>query len=204
MVRDMNGRRHLSRHERTYRREAGISLAPAPGESDGAEVGDGAEEEVWAEDQEGGNGYRRRRRRLQPPAPSDDPHPYQTTPLSQGYGTHYATIYVGSPVPQRKTVIVDTGSHFTAFPCRGCENCGESSHTNRHFDPEASQTFRHVPCGECTDAASTLANLLGAETAASVDVTARSAQAKSYVRPSPMTPTVRTGRMATKACQISS
>ena len=153
MVRDMNGRRHLSRHERTYRREAGISLAPAPGESDGAEVGDGAEEEVWAEDQEGGNGYRRRRRRLQPPAPSDDPHPYQTTPLSQGYGTHYATIYVGSPVPQRKTVIVDTGSHFTAFPCRGCENCGESSHTNRHFDPEASQTFRHVPCGECTDAA---------------------------------------------------
>ena len=33
---------------------------------------------------------------------------------------------------------------------------------------------------------------------------ARKAQAKSYVRPSPMTPTVRTGRIATKACQISS
>jgi len=35
-----------------------------------------------------------------------------------------ATVYVGTP-PQRKSVIVDTGSHYTAFPCAGCNNCGE-------------------------------------------------------------------------------
>jgi hypothetical protein len=42
---------------------------------------------------------------------------YQAVPLSQGYGTHFASVWVGSPTPQRKTVIVDTGSHYTAFPC---------------------------------------------------------------------------------------
>ena len=37
---------------------------------------------------------------------------YQAVPLSQGYGTHFANVWVGSPTPQRKTVIVDTGSHY--------------------------------------------------------------------------------------------
>jgi len=39
-----------------------------------------------------------------------------TAPLFQGMGTHYADVWVGTP-PQRKSVIVDTGSHYTAFPC---------------------------------------------------------------------------------------
>ena len=43
---------------------------------------------------------------------------YQGVPLSQGYGTHYVHLWVGSPTPQRQSVIVDTGSHFTAFPCK--------------------------------------------------------------------------------------
>jgi hypothetical protein len=73
---------------------------------------------------------------------------YQTSPLHQGYGTHYATIWVGTP-SQRKSVIVDTGSHFTAFPCRGCDECGEEHHTDRYFDPDASSTFRALPCGSC-------------------------------------------------------
>ena len=64
------------------------------------------------------------RRNLLVHTPYNGVHPYQTTPLSQGYGTHYATVYVGTP-PQRKSVIVDTGSHYTAFPCAGCANCGE-------------------------------------------------------------------------------
>lgn len=33
---------------------------------------------------------------------------YQAVPLSQGYGTHFASLWVGTPTPQRKTVIVDT------------------------------------------------------------------------------------------------
>ena len=73
---------------------------------------------------------------------------YQTSPLHQGYGTHYATIWVGTP-SQRKSVIIDTGSHFTAFPCRGCEGCGEEHHTDRYFDPEASTTFIALTCDQC-------------------------------------------------------
>ena len=44
----------------------------------------------------------------------------EDTPLYQGIGTHYANIFVGTP-PQRVSVIVDTGSHHTAFPCKVLE-----------------------------------------------------------------------------------
>ena len=74
---------------------------------------------------------------------------FQTAPLSQGFGTHYVTVWVGSPTPQRKTLIVDTGSHHTAFPCKGCENCGEEFHTDSYFDPEFSSSFSRVQCNEC-------------------------------------------------------
>ena len=74
---------------------------------------------------------------------------YQAVPLSQGYGTHYVHMWVGSPVPQRQTVIVDTGSHFTAFPCVGCKKCGPEHHTDPHFDPSESQSFYALPCGKC-------------------------------------------------------
>ena len=67
---------------------------------------------------------------------------YQAVPLSQGYGTHLANVWVGSPHPQRKTVIVDTGSHFTAFPCRGCRDCGGAYHTDPYYDPLKSGKFK--------------------------------------------------------------
>ncbi len=47
----------------------------------------------------------------------------QRQPLFRGQGTHYVFLWVGTP-PQRVSVIVDTGSHHTAFPCVGC-NCGK-------------------------------------------------------------------------------
>jgi len=70
---------------------------------------------------------------------------YQVSPLFQGLGTHYATVWVGTP-PQRKSVIVDTGSHFTAFPCVGCDKCGEEHHTDLYFDPTKSSTFHQPSC----------------------------------------------------------
>ena len=73
---------------------------------------------------------------------------YQTSPLHQGYGTHYATIWVGTP-SQRQSVIIDTGSQFAAFPCKNCQNCGEEHHTDKYFDPDASTTFRALTCNEC-------------------------------------------------------
>ncbi len=95
---------------------------------------------------------RRRRRRLQQ-GEEDRSQQQQWVPLSQGYGTHYATVWVGSPTPQRKSVIVDTGSHYTAFPCKGCIGCGEEYHTDLYFDYEASKTFVPLGCDECSNGA---------------------------------------------------
>jgi len=74
--------------------------------------------------------------------------------LYQGYGTHYVDLWVGTPTPQRQTVIVDTGSSITAFPCAGCRDCGWESngdqfHTDNYFDWQASATFRKLGCNEC-------------------------------------------------------
>jgi len=76
---------------------------------------------------------------------------YQAVALSQGYGTHYASAWVGHPTPQRKTLIVDTGSHYTAFPCTGCKDCGLKHHTDPYYSPEKSDTFHVLQCNECRE-----------------------------------------------------
>jgi len=72
------------------------------------------------------------------------------SPLFMGIGTHYAHVYVGEP-PQRVSVIVDTGSHHTAFPCSGCKSCGH--HTDPYFDPSKSKSLRWLECHECVASA---------------------------------------------------
>ena len=52
-------------------------------------------------------------------------------------------IQVGTP-GQLLSVIVDTGSSRTAFPCTDCDHCG--SHMDPPFNPRASSTFRWVGC----------------------------------------------------------
>ena len=47
-----------------------------------------------------------------------------TLNIYQRLGTHYTFLWVGSPVPHKVSVIIDTGSHRTAFPCLGCD-CGQ-------------------------------------------------------------------------------
>lgn len=68
----------------------------------------------------------------------------ELTPLYQGYGTHFSYVYIGSPVPQRQSVIIDTGSHYTAFPCVGCNGCGQ--HTDKYWDPKNSTTCNIPKC----------------------------------------------------------
>ncbi|DBA04972.1 TPA: hypothetical protein N0F65_006974 [Lagenidium giganteum] len=82
----------------------------------------------------------RRRRALQavPNAWSD-----AVVPLNLGLGTHYAWVYAGTP-PQRVSVIADTGSGITAFPCTECENCGK--HTDPRFSPANSSSLTHATC----------------------------------------------------------
>lgn len=76
---------------------------------------------------------------------------YETGALYQGYGTHYMDLWVGSP-PQRQTVIVDTGSSITAFPCSGCDHCGDNPstgelyHLDENFDKFKSQTYEQFEC----------------------------------------------------------
>jgi len=67
----------------------------------------------------------------------------QIAPVFEGLGTHYSFIWVGTP-PQRVSVILDTGSHHTAFPCVGC-NCGK--HMDALFDHSKSSTSVVKTCG---------------------------------------------------------
>jgi len=87
-----------------------------------------------------------RRLTVPPPVAKDG----AEAPLFMGIGTHYANVYVGTP-PQRVSVIVDTGSHHTAFPCSGCKSCGH--HTDPYFDPEKSKSLKYLGCHECIAAA---------------------------------------------------
>lgn len=67
----------------------------------------------------------------------------ELTPLYTGYGTHYSFVYVGTP-PQRQSVIIDTGSHHTAFPCTGCSQCG--THTDSYWEIKNSSTAKVEMC----------------------------------------------------------
>jgi hypothetical protein len=61
-------------------------------------------------------------------------------------GYYYTTLFIGNP-PQRQTLIVDTGSPITTFPCKACGNdCGKS-HFNPYFLPESSFTSGTTKCG---------------------------------------------------------
>lgn len=74
----------------------------------------------------------------------------QVGALYQGYGTHYVDLWVGTPTPQRQTLIVDTGSGVTAFPCSGCaKDCGSGHHVDEFFDENQSTSFEKAACDSC-------------------------------------------------------
>ncbi|GKY96533.1 hypothetical protein MPSEU_000612900 [Mayamaea pseudoterrestris] len=80
---------------------------------------------------------------------NDENHKHQVAALYQGYGTHYADLWCGTP-PQRQTVIVDTGSGVTAFPCSGCSDCGVPTyHLDELFNFAESTSYRQLTCSEC-------------------------------------------------------
>jgi len=73
----------------------------------------------------------------------------QVGALYHGYGTHYIDLWCGTP-PQRQTVIVDTGSGVTAFPCSACSDCGAPKyHIDNYFKEGDSSTFSKVGCDGC-------------------------------------------------------
>ena len=56
-------------------------------------------------------------------------------------GYYYLDAFVGTP-PQRRSLIMDTGSHLTIFPCSECTHC--RGHLHPIFDTRSSSTFRNV------------------------------------------------------------
>eukprot|EP00928_Gymnodinium_smaydae_P032177 TRINITY_DN23375_c0_g2_i1.p1 TRINITY_DN23375_c0_g2~~TRINITY_DN23375_c0_g2_i1.p1 ORF type:complete len:500 (+),score=98.30 TRINITY_DN23375_c0_g2_i1:35-1534(+) len=68
------------------------------------------------------------------------------------YAYYFVDLLVGSPEPQRVSVIVDTGSSLCGFPCDMCEHCGK--HLEPAYRIKASRTAAAIPCGsdECDGA----------------------------------------------------
>ena len=62
-------------------------------------------------------------------------------------GYYYINVYVGTP-PQRQSLILDTGSSITAFPCTTCKEnlCGK--HFDKHFNISKSNTSSQINCSE--------------------------------------------------------
>ena len=73
-----------------------------------------------------------------------------TSKLFSHGGTHFAEMFIGSP-PQRQTLIIDTGSHYMSFPCKGCSLCG--SHNSDYFSLGYSHTAEVLGCTRCEEKA---------------------------------------------------
>lgn len=76
-------------------------------------------------------------------------------PLYDGLGTYHADLWCGSPHPQRRTVMVDTGSSTTAFACTECSprRCGrlDRYRSHPHFAEAKSSTFQRLACASDCD-----------------------------------------------------
>eukprot|EP00921_Rhytidocystis_pertsovi_P002789 GHVQ01004726.1.p1 GENE.GHVQ01004726.1~~GHVQ01004726.1.p1 ORF type:complete len:584 (-),score=71.12 GHVQ01004726.1:1975-3726(-) len=69
--------------------------------------------------------------------------------LSGGIYTHsyyFLDVHVGQPVPQRQSVILDTGSSLLAFSCSQCKGCGE--HIDPPFDLAKSRSAEWLRCSK--------------------------------------------------------
>jgi len=72
-------------------------------------------------------------------------------PLIAAYNSHHANIYIGSP-PQKRLVIVDTGSRTLVVPCKPCQHCGNKHFSKDYLDLKYSSTDYSNQCRlhECT------------------------------------------------------
>ncbi len=71
--------------------------------------------------------------------------------LDIGGGVVVVDLWVGNPEPQKQSLIIDTGSSMTAFPCENCNDCGsyKNHHTNGPFLQSESDSFNQTLCSQC-------------------------------------------------------
>lgn len=66
------------------------------------------------------------------------------------YAYYFTDLLVGSPNPQRASVIIDTGSRLVGFPCSECQHCG--SHLDPAYDASRSTSLTWQNCtANCPD-----------------------------------------------------
>lgn len=66
------------------------------------------------------------------------------------YAYYFTDLLVGSPNPQRTSVIIDTGSRLVGFPCNECQHCG--NHLDPAYDASQSQSLTWQNCTKnCPD-----------------------------------------------------
>ena len=82
-------------------------------------------------------------------------------PLITNQNSFHIHMDIGTPVPRRKLLIVDTGSYLMAFPCHVCKNCGKRHSDQAYFNYEESETGQIVPCDECKSASYCITNSMG-------------------------------------------
>ena len=57
-------------------------------------------------------------------------------------GYYWVDLFIGTP-PQKQSLILDTGSAYTIFPCKGCKECNHK-HRNGLFDLSKSSTSKKL------------------------------------------------------------
>lgn len=72
-----------------------------------------------------------------------------SVPLFAHKFSHHVHIYIGFP-PQRRVVIVDTGSRILVFPCNPCSHCGLDHVSGAHFSRKISTTDLKHNCDTCS------------------------------------------------------
>lgn len=69
--------------------------------------------------------------------------------------SHYIDLFIGHPIPQKQTLIIDTGSDFIGFPCYPeCQDnilCGSDNHLDSLYNSSLSSTFEKLECEDCVE-----------------------------------------------------
>ena len=81
------------------------------------------------------------------PVPLPIPLTHHAVPLIARHNSHHVNVYIGTP-PQRRLVIVDTGSRTLVVPCKPCTHCGHQHFSREFFDPKKSLTDIANHCNE--------------------------------------------------------